>query len=302
MPRVSVVLPTRDRLRQLQRALAGVEAQSFRDHEVLVVDDGSTDGTREWLSAGRAGARLVTMPAPGGASAARNRGIEQARGDLIAFLDDDDTWRPSYLEQQVNHLDGHRDAALSYADHLEIDARGRTSRPDTQALMDYPTLLVRMLAEGYIHTMSVVVCRQSLFDTLGPFNESLQIVHDLEWYTRLLGSGQRFVHLPHTLVERAVPGGLVTRHRQWFEEERRVLETTFAAAEVNRANERMVRAYRSLFFGRLGLSRGDIAFGLLRLADALHASPLWTLRIAARRVVRRLQRSDRAAAWEAAAA
>jgi glycosyltransferase involved in cell wall biosynthesis len=300
-PRVSVIVPTRDRLQQLQRALAGVAAQSFRDREVLVVDDGSTDGTRKWLSAVGYRVRLVTNAAPGGAGAARNRGIEQARGELIAFLDDDDIWRPSYLEQQVGHLDANRDASLSYADHLEIDASGRASRPDTRALMKYDTPLVRMLAESFIHTMSVVVCRRGLFEVLGPFNESLHIVQDLEWYARLLSSGERVVHLPETLVGRAVPGGLVTKHRQWLDEERRVVETVFVAGEVNTRDARLIRAYRSLFFAHLGLSKGDISFGLMRLADALLTSPSSTLSIAARRVGRRLQRPDRAGPWDAAA-
>lgn len=300
-PHVSVVLPTRNRLPQLRRALAGVAAQSFRDCEVIVVDDGSTDGTREWLSDGCAGVRFVTTPAPGGAGAARNRGIAQARGELIAFLDDDDVWRPAYLEQQVRHLDANREAALSYADHVEIDASGRARRPDTRALMKYRTVLVRMLAESFIHTMSVVMCRRGLFDALGHFDESLHIVHDLEWYARLLAAGQQFVHLPQTLVGRAVPGGLVTRHRQWLEEERRVVETTFAAGATVPGDERLVRACRSLYFARLGFSRGDVPFGLACLADALRTSTRWTLRIAARRVDRRLQRPDRAETREAAA-
>ena len=288
-PRVSIVLPTRDRLRQLQRALASVDAQSFRDHELIVIDDGSTDGTREWLTAEPAGARLVTTATPRGAGAARNRGIEAARGELIAFLDDDDVWRPTYLEQQIAHLDANPDVALSWAVHLQVDGNGRTSRPDTRALMEYSSPLVRMLSEGFIHTMSVVVCRRELFATLGPFNENARIVHDLEWYARLMAAGQRFIHLPQTLVLRAMPGGLVTSHRDWFEEERRVVDAVFAAASSNPADERLVRAYRALFFAHLGLSKADLRFGLARLADALLTSPFSTARVGARRLVRRLQ-------------
>src|SRR5215210_1948797 len=104
-PRVSVIVPTRDRLTMLRRALAGVQAQRFGDFEVIVVDDGSADETAEWLRSRRTDIRLVTSTTPGGAAAARNRGLDSARGELVAFLDSDDIWQPSYLDEQVAHLD-----------------------------------------------------------------------------------------------------------------------------------------------------------------------------------------------------
>jgi len=82
--------------------------------------------------------RVVWSTTPRGAGAARNRGIATARGEFIAFLDDDDTWQPAYLELQLRHLAAAPEAALSYADHLEVDSRGRRSRPDTEALLAWP--------------------------------------------------------------------------------------------------------------------------------------------------------------------
>ncbi len=291
-PRVSVILPTRDRLDALRRALDSVAAQSFSDHEVIVIDDGSTDGTRAWL-AGEAGtARVLATDRARGAGAARNLGIAVARGELIAFLDDDDVWQRAYLERQVAHLDAHPDAALSWAGHLEIETGGRTRRPDTRALLDCSSPLVRMLSEGFIHTMSVVVCRRTLFDAHAPFDEGRRIVQDLEWYARLLAAGERFVHLPETLVLRSMPGGLVTRHRAWYEEERAVIAASLAAAPVHSRDARFVRASRALFFARLGLAKTDVPFGLARLAEALLTSPRSTTRVAFRRVVRRMRRNS----------
>lgn len=287
-PRVSVVVPTRNRLGTLRRALTGVEAQRFRDFEVLVIDDGSTDGTAAWLHAERPGVRVLATGGAGSA-AARNAGIEHARGELVAFLDDDDVWRPAYLEAQVEHLDANPAAALSWADHFEVGPGGRASRPDTRALLVYASPLVRLLAESFIHTMSVVVCRRSIFDDFGRFAERLAIVHDLDWYSRLLAGGGSFVHLERALVGRGVPGGLVTLHRRWFREERSLLDEAFAASPAQRTHERMVRAYRSLYFARVGLAAGDLPFGLLRLGEAFLTSPHWTVAIACRRVLRRLQ-------------
>jgi glycosyltransferase involved in cell wall biosynthesis len=284
-PRVSVVVPTRDRQTRLARALAGVQAQRFRDFEVLVVDDGSTDATVSWLHATCPEVRVLAME----------------RRELVAFLDDDDLWRPAYLEGQVQLLDANPAADLSYADHVEIDPAGRTSWPDTRPLLAYPSALAWLLAECFIHTLSVVVCRRRVFERVGRFDESLTIVHDLDWYHRILASGASVVHLPATLVERTVPGGLVTSHRLWSREERSILARVFTDDWDDRRSERIVRATRSLFFGRVGLAKGDLIFGLRHLAEALWSSPGWSVRIAALRILRRLgfDRRTEAQAWEA---
>ena len=286
-PRVSVILPTRNRREALGRALASLEAQSYRDFEVVVVDDASTDGTAAWLGEHFPAMRVVALPKAMGAAAARNRGLELARGEIVAFLDDDDAWQPPYLEAQVAHLEAHPEADLSFADHLERSPGGRESWPDTRSLLVYPSPLVRLLSESFIHTMSVVVCRRSAFARAGLFDERLSIVHDLDWYARVLVGGGRIAHLPRLLAERAVPGGLVTSHREWFREEGLLLARTFATMPGQGRHERMVRAYRSLFFAWVGLGKGSLAFGLSRLAEALRASTVWTIRIAAFRLLRR---------------
>ena len=300
-PRVAIVIPTHNRLRQLQRAVASAEAQTYSDRELIVVDDGSSDGTAAWLST-QPTIRTVrtTVTGAGGAGAARNRGIEQAGGDYIAFLDDDDVWHPAYLERQIAFLSANDDASLSFADHIEVAADGKASHPDTAPLLHYSSPLVRMLAESFIHTMSVVVCRRRLFATVGPFNEGLAIVQDFEWYARLLAAGERVVQLRETLVERAVPGGLVTRHREWSREERPVVDGALAAGNAGSADARLVRAYRSLFFARLALSRRDLSFGVARMMEAMQTSSLWTARIAARRIARRFEHVPNAQRWDSA--
>src|SRR4030095_9754769 len=179
---------------------------------------------------------------------------EAARGEIIAFLDDDDVWHPAYLEAQVEHLDAHPMATLSYTDHVERHPSGRSSRPDTQPLLAYPNVFVRLLAESFIHTMSVVVCRREAFDRFGRFDESFDIVHDLDWYRRVLVGGGSFLYLSPCLVERSVPGGLVTSHRKWFQEERTAHAQAFAGNLADTRHARMVHTYRSLFFVRLSLA------------------------------------------------
>ncbi len=286
-PRVSVVVATRNRRRLLARALASVDAQRYRDLEVVVVDDGSDDGTVEWLRAQRPHDCIVENDRQRGAAASRNRGIAIARGEIIAFLDDDDTWRPAYLDTQVRQLDANGDVEMSTTGHIEADASGRVSRPDVGPSFEYPNRRVQMLAECPVHAMSLVACRSSAFARIGLLDETLEIVHDLDWYVRLLAAGGCVVHDPTVLVERAVPGGLVNRHRHWFLEERAVHQRMFAAGLVAPIEQRRVIAARSLLFARIAFGKGDIGFGVARLAAALSASPAATARLSIQRLRRR---------------
>lgn len=303
IPRVSVVVATRDRRPQLARALASVDAQTFRDLETVVVDDGSADSTAAWLREHRPAVRTVALETPGGAAAARNRGIAAARGELIAFLDDDDAWGADYLAAQVAQLDARPEATASYAEHVEVDASGRRARPDLGPLLAYRSPLVRLLAECFVHTLSVVVCRRAAFERFGLFDERLAVVHDLDWFGRLLTGGGELLFLPGARVERGVPGGLVSAYRLWEREERTVHARLFAAGRVAPSDQRLVRVSRGLLFARIGWARGDLGFGLARLAAAFVRSPIAAARVAALRIARRRGRArrDAAEAWSVAA-
>lgn len=126
-PAVSVLICTYQRLRLVRRAAASALAQDVADLEVVVVDDGSTDGTAAW---GRAAAaaeprlRYERLPRNGGPVAARNRGLALARAPLVAFLDSDDVWEPGHLRAL---LPAFRDASVSgaFSNYDVVDARGR---------------------------------------------------------------------------------------------------------------------------------------------------------------------------------
>lgn len=132
-PAVSIVTPVWNAAATLRAAVASVQAQSFPDWEMLLVDDGSTDGSlalAEGLAAADRRIRLLVQERNTGAAAARNRAIRAARGRFIAFLDADDLWRPEKLARQVPVLcAGH---PLVFAAYRRIDADGRplgTVRP-----------------------------------------------------------------------------------------------------------------------------------------------------------------------------
>jgi glycosyltransferase involved in cell wall biosynthesis len=286
----------------LRRALASVQAQTFDGLvEVVVVDDGSLDGTAAWLQAHAPEIRLVVSTSPGGAAAARNRALGEIDGELIAFLDSDDVWRPTYLEDQVSNLDQRPDAVISHADYVLVDPAGGATRPTNGTLLPDADALVRLLAECFIHTQSTMICRREAIDRFGRFDEGLAVVHDFDWYARVLAGGGVIAHLPRPLVERSVPGGLITDHRRWFGEERTMIGRALAASEGARRARPMIRAYRSLWFARVALAKGDVAFGLARLAEALLQSPRWTAKLAALSLARRARGEHRMPAPEALA-
>ena len=123
----SVVIPTFNRVSLLQRTLASVEAQSFTDFEIIVVDDGSTDGTRDWLASQRPLLRVLEQ-ANRGPGAARNLGAREARGDYVAFLDSDDLWFPWTLRVFAEAIERHNcphvlgGQLVEFTDEVELRA------------------------------------------------------------------------------------------------------------------------------------------------------------------------------------
>jgi glycosyltransferase involved in cell wall biosynthesis len=126
-PLVSVVLPTRNRPERLVRALRSVLAQSYTNLEVLIVDDASTVPVAEaveGVAIGDSRVRQFRLATNSGAAAARNEAFAQARGGVIAFIDDDDLWKPDKLARQVDYLSRHPDVGIVTSD-FEIVAERR---------------------------------------------------------------------------------------------------------------------------------------------------------------------------------
>jgi len=155
--RVSVIIPLYQKAPYVRRALDSAAAQTFRDFEVVVVDDGSTDEGPQIVAAyGDPRVRLLSQR-NAGPGAARNRGIREARGELLAFLDADDEWTPDFLSECVGILDGHGEEAAAvstgYVEHpggLSREAlwrgRGLSDGPQRVTATTDPARFVHMLA------------------------------------------------------------------------------------------------------------------------------------------------------------
>jgi glycosyltransferase involved in cell wall biosynthesis len=122
--KVSVVMAVLNGERFIDEAIQSIVDQTYKNCEIVVVDDGSTDGTRDrvWSFGDRIEIRYVRHDAPMGIAASMNDGVRHATGDLIAFLDHDDSWFPDFLETQTNYLCAHPDVGMVHSDFQTIDS------------------------------------------------------------------------------------------------------------------------------------------------------------------------------------
>jgi glycosyltransferase involved in cell wall biosynthesis len=182
---VSVVVPTRNRSSFLARSLSSILRQSHPWIEVLVVDDGSDDGTADYLSAVTdTRVRPLRNDRPRGVAAARNRGLAAATGAWVAFVDDDDLWAPDKLARQLQALARVPDAGWSCTSAVLVDARlrllGWERSPRCTDVADL-LLAINSIPGG----ASTVMARRQLVVDVGGFDEGLSVLADWDLWVRL---------------------------------------------------------------------------------------------------------------------
>ena len=196
LPLVSAIIPAFNREATIARSVRSALSQTYGNLEVIVVDDGSTDGTMNAL-AQFDGRIVVLRQANGGPSRARNFGASKARGSILAFLDSDDEWLPDKIERQVRLMQA-RGPSMSccicnalYAD--EDEASARTSfelaglRPTLEvAILENP---VAVLTSTFVLFNQVAAIRREAFEQVGGYNEKLRLLEDYEFALRIATLG-----------------------------------------------------------------------------------------------------------------
>ncbi len=199
MSKVSVIIPTYNRAQMVCEAVDSVLAQTLKDVEIIVVDDGSDDGTGEVLQE-RYGERIRYFYQENqGRSVARNRGVRASSGPYLLFLDSDDLLLPDALRQQTEFLDAHPEVDVVYSDGYYCDATGR---PIQRISLERPSvpegklLEVMVLHNIVVATHSAMVRRRAL-DRLGYpyFDETLRGTEDGYFWLCLAAQGSRFASL-----------------------------------------------------------------------------------------------------------
>tara|TARA_Y100001970_G_scaffold292598_1_gene434593 strand:+ start:768 stop:1736 length:969 start_codon:yes stop_codon:yes gene_type:complete len=189
-PMVSVVIASYNRADFIYDSIVSVQNQTFTDKEIIVVDDGSTDDTRSILQE-FGGQISVIYQSNQGRSAARNNGVMNAKGRLIAFLDSDDVWMHDKLDKQVDMLFDKSDVGLIHTFSDVIDSSGIFIPHESKLRQKLHTQSVKKgysyesLSENCVMFLSTVMVRRDCWDDVGPMDITIPAFEDWDWYMRL---------------------------------------------------------------------------------------------------------------------
>jgi glycosyltransferase involved in cell wall biosynthesis len=210
-PLVSIVIPSYNSANYIVEAVESALAQDYSSIEVIVIDDGSTDATKEVLEPYITANKITYIHQENkGVSAARNAGIHTAKGMYIAFLDSDDIFYKEKIRLQVEALEAHPEYAVCYSDILHFtDSIPREYYHHTY---HYPSgdIFAALLKAQFINPLGVLL-RKQILDQFGYFNEALRTSEDWELWLRLAHGEAKFLYLDKVLAEyRMRVGGNLT--------------------------------------------------------------------------------------------
>jgi GT2 family glycosyltransferase len=267
-PQVSVIIPAYRFDPYLDEAIESVIAQTHRDFELIVVNDGSKNHEGVERIRARFGHRLEMVTREnGGPGAARNTGIRVARASIVAFLDEDDLWEPAFLAEQLALLERRPDADMAYANAFFMG----DSRAAGRLLMDlFPTegepTLENLLARRCNVVMSAVMGKREVFERVGLFDETRSYAEDYDLWLRIVHAGGRITYQRKALLHRRIHEHNLTRDNERLADavvvvlerfgathqltpaEQRALDVTLTAARSELALERC----------KASLARGDV--------------------------------------------
>lgn len=230
MPKISVVIPAYNAMTYLPETLENLLQQTWQDFEVIVVNDGSSDDTPQWVAEVRDPRVKLVSQENQGLAGARNTGIAHAQGEYIAFLDADDLWEKTKLEKQLQSLEQNPNVGLVYTWVLLIDAQGkktgRVFKSEAQGKV-WQTLI----QENIVGCGSVALVRRECFETCGLFDRNLRsFVEDWDMWLRI-ASKYKFAVVPEGLVYYRQHANSASRNWSSMEESYKiVIEKAFDSA------------------------------------------------------------------------
>jgi glycosyltransferase involved in cell wall biosynthesis len=209
-PRVSVVIPTYNRAHLIGESIQSVLTQTFRDFELIVVDDGSSDDTETVVRRFGDPRIRYTYQENKGISGAQNTGIRTAKGGYIAFLGSDDLWLPALLQLEVEILGSNPDVGLAYAKAQAIDTDGNLKSQISGTSQKYPGDTLKSALYGNFVCTIAALMRRECFDRVGLFDETLKARVDYDMWIRM-AKHYRFAYLDRVLAHFRIHSGRYTR-------------------------------------------------------------------------------------------
>lgn len=223
MPRVSVIIPMYNCQKFIAETMESVLSQTYKDFEIIAVDDGSTDNTRQIVQSYGSKVRYIYQRNQG-VSAARNNAIRESQGEYIALLDHDDLWLPDKLEKQIPLLDSNPNLGLVYSDNYIVDLAGNIlGRSFAESKPYQGNVLPQLFMENFIPCLTAVI-RKEAFDEAGLFSSEFSIAEEYDLFLRIAEKYEvDFINLP--LANFRVHETNVSKNReQAFREEIAVVE------------------------------------------------------------------------------
>jgi glycosyltransferase involved in cell wall biosynthesis len=285
VPEISVVIPTYNRFEMLERALKSVLAQSFKDFEIIIVDDASTDNTLE--QAQRVFKAEIEMgiieyirnEKNQGRSVCRNTGIKLAKTGLIAFLDDDDYWLPEHLHTLNSLMNEHKDIGIAFSNWVIINEQTQEKTAGITGIKTgtgdpYIKLMLRALI-GY---PSTGIIRKSVLEQTPWFNVKLPPREDWELFTRCAMKGD-IGFIDKTTVHIYAHAGSYSKNKtQWVNATEEAWNSiTASAQEYGIKLDNKIVSERALRLSRAFISIGDFEKAGMYLSSAVKHDPFSVL-------------------------
>lgn len=263
---VSVILPTYNCARFLQESVGSILSQTYHPYEIIVVDDGSTDNTKEVLQTFMPRIKYLPFEQNKGLPKARNIGIQSARGAYIAFIDADDLWFPEKLQTDIEYFTQHPDTGMLYSRHLNIDEKGAVFDGTTKNRLPSGDIFLQLFSEQNFIISSSVVARKEVFETTGLFDEQFVNCQDWDMWLRIAFSFKvaginkplvKYRHNPHSLSK---------NRENVLKYQRQVIDKTYAAFKdaTDGISEKLYHKRLALHYAKAG--RYYVRIGNKRLA------------------------------------
>ena len=277
---VSVVIPACNEADAIRESIRSARSQTVPPREIIVVDDGSTDGTRDIVAAEFPDCRLIAQENRGPA-AARNRAIAESRGAWVAFLDADDAWLPGRLQTQLRLTSQHPEVSVWCGQALRRSrAAARHSSAGSVPGEDAPAPSMRLVSleeflEHNVVATSTVLVKRDALETVGGYDEQFRGPEDYDLWMRMAARlAIAFVDVPFA-VYRDDPGQLSTDDRTFLPQVFRVLGKAYAPGGVlhGRPGKRAAMAYHCLACSRMAADRGALARAACLLLRSLFLWP-----------------------------
>lgn len=229
MPKISVVIPAYNAELTIKETIQSVQQQTFSDFELIVINDGSTDRTLEILQSIKEPRLRIFSYENGGLPVARNRGISNATGEFIAFLDADDLWTPDKLELQLAALQQHPEAGVAYSWTYYIDEQGKSLFPGIRIFYE-GNVHADLLLRNFLLNGSNPLIRKQAIESVGKFDPTLKSGEDWDFYLRLAASWLFVVVPSYQIFYRQSSSSMSSKVNVMKEANLMVIERAFKAA------------------------------------------------------------------------